>query len=279
MIIKPETMDKIAGKTVLITGSSSGLGRQLARAFLREEAQVIINGRHKEKLLETEQYLRTIGSNVVSVTGDITLPEDCRRMISACIKKFGKLDILVNNAGTGANGLFRDTVPEASKIVLETNLFGSIYTTYYALPHILESRGSIIFISSLAGIHGLPYNFSYCASKMALTALGQSLRIELSGSGVHTGIMYIGFLENIPEKKIIGNNGQLIAPPKKPERFTMSLEKASMLIIKSIKKRQAVKVFTGMGKFIYQANRISPLFIRKAYSRSMNRLKLVYTPV
>jgi short-subunit dehydrogenase len=272
-------MKEIYGKTVLVTGSSSGLGKQLATTLLREGAQVIINGRNKEKLKETRKQLEAFGGKLDSVQGDVTKPEDCKKMVGDCIQKFGVLDILINNAGTGSNGLFRDTIPEATRKVMETNLFGSIYPTYYALPYLLESQGSIVFISSLAGIHGLPYNFSYSSSKMALTALAQSLRIELSGSGVHTGIMYVGFLQNTPGKKIVSGNGLLVPVARKPEKFTMSMERASMLIINAIRERKKVKVFTCMGKFLYRANRISPLFVRKIFTKSMDRLKYVYSPV
>jgi short-subunit dehydrogenase len=181
--------------------------------------------------------------------------------------------------GTGSNGLFRDTIPDAVSKVLETNLFGSIYPTYYALPYLLESRGSIFFISSLAGIHGLPFNFSYSMSKMALTSLTQSLQIELTGSGVHTGIAYVGFLQNGPGKTVVSGNGTLVPASGRPKRFTMTMETASKQIIRAIRKRKTLTVLTFLGKFLYHANRVSPLFVRKVLSLSTKRMKYAYTPV
>ena len=271
-------MSNISGKIVLVTGSTSGLGRQIAIDLLREGAHVIINGRNKEQLRETTHYLVTLGWKVVPVQGDVTRPEDCQKMVEICIQEYGRLDILINNAGAGSMGLFRDTIPEATRMVLETNLFGSIYPSYYALPHIIESHGSMLFISSLAGIHGLPYKYPYSLSKMALTALAQSLRIELSGSGVHIGVMYLGFLQNGPRKRVISSNGMLVPASGTPEKHTMSMEKASIKVIKAIRKRKSMIVFTFLGKLLYLANRLSPLLVRNVLSKGVARVKDIYTP-
>ncbi|HER09636.1 MAG TPA: SDR family NAD(P)-dependent oxidoreductase [Bacteroides sp.] len=266
------------GKTALITGSTAGLGKQLAMDLLREGAQVVINGRNEENLRKARQQLEASGSRVVALQGDVSKPEECQKLIRDCIRESGRLDILINNAGTGSNGLFMDTVPEVTRKVIGANLLGSIYTTYYALPHILESRGSILFISSLAGIYGLPYSSTYSISKMAITALVQALRIELSSSAVHTGIIYVGFLKNSPEKRIIGCDGQLVPKTGRPERFSMSLEKASAQIIKTIIDKKPVKVMSGLGKLFYQVNRVSPAFVRRILAKSMVSMKFAYTP-
>jgi len=271
-------METLSGKTVIITGSSSGLGRELALMLLKEGAQVMINGRDPDKLMETKQNLASGSGRILAVSGDATRPEDCRNMVDECIREFGGIDILINNVGTGSNGLFRDTIPDAVNKVLTTNIFGSIYPTYYALPYLLESRGSIFFISSLAGIHGLPFNFCYSMSKMALTSLAQSLRIELIGTGVHTGIVYVGFLHNGPGKRVISGNGALVPATKRPDRFTMTMGTAGKHIIRAVRKRKAVTVLTFLGKFLFHINRISPLFVRKVLTLSTTRIKYDYTP-
>lgn len=270
-------MDTLSGKTALVTGSTSGLGMHLAMALLREGAKVIINGRNKEKFRETRQFLEVIKGEISFAHGDVTKAEDCQRIIRECVQSFGHLDILINNAGTGSNGLLCDTLPLATRKVIDLNLLGTMNITHFAMPHIRKTRGSIIFISSLAGIYGLPYCATYSISKMALTALNQALRIELSGTGVHTGIMYVGFLNNGPDKKIIGCHGQAVNPTRRPERFTMTPDKASTLIIKTIKQRRSQKVFTSMGKFLYQLNRISPLLVRKLLTKSTEKMKYNYT--
>jgi len=271
-------MNTITGKTALVTGSTAGLGKELAIALLRQGAQVMINGRNNEKLFLTRNQLKAFGSKVIFAQGDVTKPEDCKRMIRDCVKQFGRLDFLINNAGTGSNGLFQDTIPEAASKVIETNLLGSIYPSYYALPYLMESKGSISFISSLAGIHGLPCCYTYSTSKMALTALFQSLRIELSGSGVHTGIMYVGFLKNGPEKRIVGPNGKPVLATRRPGKFTMTFEEASLHIIKALRNRKSINVMSTAGKILYQLNRLSPAIVRSLLAQSMTRMKYIYTP-
>lgn len=279
MIPNPLSSSGMKGKVVLVTGSTAGLGRELVAAFHRAGACVIVNGRNPENLQETAKKLGDGGRPVSFVQGDVSSPEDCRRIIGTCIREYGKLDILVNNAGTGANGAFADTIPQATRKVMETNFLGSVYPTYYALPHLIKTRGSIVFISSLAGLHGLPFTYAYSTSKMALTALIQSLRIELAGTGVHTGIMYVGFLKNGPLKRIISCDNQLVPATGKPVKFSMSLSQASMEILKAIEKRKAIKIFGALGKFLYLCNRIWPGVVRKILSRSMRFMKAAYTPM
>jgi short-subunit dehydrogenase len=272
-------MYNLNGKVILVTGSSAGLGQELARALFMKGAHVVIHGRNIDRLKKTKQLLEVPGRKVVSVQGDIRVPEDCRNMIGTCIREYGRLDVLVNNAGTGGNGLFLDTIPEAARKVLETNLLGSIYPTFYALPYVVESRGSIIFISSLAGLYGLPFKGSYSASKMALTSLAQTLRIELAGKGVHTGIMYVGMLRNDSRKKIVNSQNRLVSPPIISDRRTMCMEKASNEIIRSIEKRKAAKIFSPLGKFLYLSKRISPRFVRKVLSLNMKKMERACMPM
>ena len=271
-------MNNLSGKVILISGSSAGLGRQMAHTLSEEGALIIINGRSEEKLKQTQLAFQKMGMQVTALQGDVTQPEHCSRIINACITKFGKLDILINNAGTGSNGLFIDTIPQASKKIIETNILGSMYPSFYALPHIKKTMGSIIFISSLAGIFGIPYCAHYCTSKMALTALTQSLRIELSSTNVHVGIMYVGFLKNDPDKKVIGCDGALIAPGMRPENLTMTQVKASKIIVKAIKKRKSQKVLSNLGHALCIVNYLSPFIVRKVLEKSMYKMRNIYIP-
>jgi len=271
-------MNNLSGKVILITGSTAGLGRQLTLTLSEEGALIIINGRSKEKLKQTQLALQNLGIQVTALQGDVTQPEDCNRIINACITKFGKLDILINNAGTGSNGLFIDTIPQASRKIIETNILGSIYPSFYALPHIKKTGGSIIFISSLAGIFGIPYCAHYSTSKMALTALTQALRIELISTNIHVGIMYVGFLNNDPDKKVVGCNGALISPGLRPENYTMTQARASEIIVKAIKKRKSKKVLSMLGQILYIVNYLSPFIVGKILEKTMHKMRNMYIP-
>jgi meso-butanediol dehydrogenase/(S,S)-butanediol dehydrogenase/diacetyl reductase len=271
-------MYNLSGKVILITGSTAGLGRQLAFTLSKDGALIIINGRSKEKLQQTQLAFQKMGIHVLALQGDVAQHEDCNRIINACITKFGKLDILINNAGTGSNGLFIDTIPQASKKIIETNILGSIYPSFFALPHIKKTGGSIIFISSLAGIFGIPYCAHYSASKMALTAFTQALRIELASTNIHVGIIYVGFLKNDPDKKVVGCDGSLISPGLRPKNYTMPEVKSSKIIVKAIKKRKSKKILSNLGHILFIVNYLSPFLVGKILEKTMHKMRNVYIP-
>jgi len=146
----------LENKVALVTGSTSGLGLELARQLCRKGARVVLNARGKERLEATAQEFRNSGFEVSPVAGDVSLAGDCRQIVEHCIKAYGRLDILVCNAGVASGGKFEDITPETFQKVFEINTLGSIYLTRFALLHIRKTRGSITFISSLAGLVGLP---------------------------------------------------------------------------------------------------------------------------
>ncbi len=272
-------MYRIEGKVALVTGSTAGLGKELALQLCMRGARVVLNGRDQEKLDRTASEFKTKGFEVASVRGDVTSPEDCRNMVDHCTGSFGRLDILVSNAGLSSGGRFIDTTPEAFRRIYEVNTLGTIYITRFALPQILETEGSIVFISSLAALVGLPFSSLYSSSKMALTATAQALQAELAESRVHVGVVYIGFLKNPPEKRILGPDGTLQHPGKRDVRLVHSMDKASKEIIGLIQKRKRQKVLTFMGNLLYIAQRFTPWLVSWFMKRSTGKAKEIYEPL
>jgi NAD(P)-dependent dehydrogenase (short-subunit alcohol dehydrogenase family) len=271
-------MNRIEGKVVLVTGSTAGLGKELARQFCRLGAKVVLNGRDFVKLKHTVSVLRDEGFFPEAVQGDVIMPDDCQRMVDHCIQVHGKLDILISNAGLSSGGRFLDTVPEAFRKLIEINTLGTIFITRAALPHVAKSRGSIIFISSLAGLVGLPYSSLYSSSKMALTAIAQSLRAEMAGSGVHVGVAHVGFLMNPPEKRIMGPDGNLQKPGKRFGVLQHSMEDAGKQVISMVRKRKRRKVFTFLGKCLDLAIRFTPWLVRWFMKKSARQAEEIYKP-
>ena len=154
--------------------------------------------------------------DVLPVSGDVTSLEDCQNLIAQTISKYGQLDILINNAGKSMHGLFTDTNLDLFKTIMDINYGGSVTMTKLALPHLIKSNGSVVFISSVAGLKGLPYAAPYSASKAALKSFHESLRAEL-GSRIHVGILYAGFTENDPDKVKYNAAGELV--PSTREKF------------------------------------------------------------
>ena len=183
-------------KVVIITGSSIGIGRRLAIEIGKRGGKVVINARNKSRLNKTCEDIKTQGLKISACPGDISKYEDCVKIIGHSIKIYGKLDVLINNAGINAIGTLEEINSDIFRQVMDVLFLGSVYMTKAAIPYIRKTKGSILFVGSLAGIHGLGNYSAYSSSKMALTALAESLRIEMHKTGVHIGLAYIGFTEN-----------------------------------------------------------------------------------
>jgi len=256
-----EMIKPLRDKVALVTGGSRGVGFATAMELARKGAKVVITARGQRRLLDSKEKLTSIGADAEAVTGDVGKWDDAKRMVDAAIEKFGRLDILINNAGVSMRGKFDELTPEVCAQVAQTNLMGCIYPTKAAVNHIIASRGSIIFISSIAGLFGLPGASIYCATKKALTGLAESMRLELIPKGVHVGVVYLGYTEHDPEKRLIGADGSLL-PPDRPAHHTQA--HAAKLIIKMVEKRKKQLIMTPAGSIGWLIYRLSPTLVEKA---------------
>lgn len=254
-------MKDFEGKTALISGSSRGTGYATAAELARRGANIVLTARGAERLEDSRKKLEAAGGRVVAIVGDVGLYADAEKMVALAIEKFGGLDLLVNNAGVSMRGRLDELAPSTCEQVLSTNLLGSVHLTRAAVEPIKKSGGSIVFISSIAGIFGLPGASVYCASKGALTGFSESLRLELSSSGVHVGVVHLGFTEHDPEKRILDADGSLVLPDR-PAHQTQA--QAAVDIVRMITKRKRKVVLTPIGKLGAIAYRISPTLVEKA---------------
>lgn len=253
---KTDTATDFRGKTVIVTGGSKGIGRETARQFLRSGASVTITGRSRESLEKTLADLERIGPPVISVAADVSIEEDCRRVVQITQERFGRIDILINNAGMSARGLFCDTDISLYRTLLGINFLGPVMMSRLCIDEIIQNRGSIVFISTLAGMKGLPGLAPYSSSKMPLTALSESIRGELKPQGVHVGIVYVGFTDNDPDKTIYDSRGNLI--PLKRDKNSMSQQGVATAVLDSVKRRRNVTTLTFLGKLASFLTRFVP---------------------
>jgi uncharacterized protein len=172
-------------KVVVVTGGSSGLGRAIAAAFARAGAKVVIAARGGEALAHTAEALRGDGLDVTTIAADVTRQESVDALFAETLERFGRLDVLVNNAGRSMRSLAADTTPEDFQELMELNVIGLVRCTRAALPHLLRSHGHLVNISSLAGKAAARYMGAYPATKSAVTAYTQQLRLELAAEGLH----------------------------------------------------------------------------------------------
>jgi uncharacterized protein len=178
-------MNAWQGKVVVVTGGSSGLGRAIARAFAERGASVVIAARGAEKLAAVADELNQLAGEVLAVPADICRPEDVERLFAAAIERFGRLDVLVNNAGRSARGQAIDTTPEEFAELMDLNLTALVRCTQAAMPHLLASRGYLVNIGSLAGKTAARYMGAYSATKHAVSAFTQQVRLEMADRGLH----------------------------------------------------------------------------------------------
>jgi len=257
--------DYFKGKVALITGASRGVGFATARALALRGAKVVITARGEARLRDTRNRIERLGGDVVAVAGDVASLPDAQTMVQTAIDHFGRLDIVINNAGVSMRGHFTELTSEVCRQVAATNLMGCLNVSHAAIGHLVKSQGQLVFISSIAGLFGLPGASVYCATKKALTGLAESLRIELIPKGVHVGVVYLGYTEHDPEKRIIAADGSLV-PPGRPAHHSQA--HAATLIVRLLKKRKRQLIMTPAGVAGWLVYRLSPGFVERAILRA-----------
>ena len=176
----------LKNKTVVITGASSGIGRAAALAFAWRGANLVIAARRAELLEEVARECRGLGVQCHAIVADVTRREDCKRLIDAA----GNVDVLVNNAGFAIFDAIEDAKPDDLQSMMETNYFGAVWCTQAVLPQMLERRGgTIVNVSSIAGLMGYARMGGYCATKFAMTGFSEALRDEVADRGVRVTLI------------------------------------------------------------------------------------------
>jgi short-subunit dehydrogenase len=234
-------------KVAIVTGSSTGIGKAIALELAQNGVRVILNGRNKEKLYDTETEFLKNGYDVTAVAADISRPDQCKYLIRETLKGYNKIDILVNNAGESSRGTVEKMAISNIKTLIETNYSGAAYMSKYAVPQLIKTKGHIIFVNSIGGFRGMPYNSAYTASKMAQAGLADALRIELYDYGIHIGLVYVGFTENNPKKTILDEDGTRIYLPKRGNVKLAKPQSVAKNILRMIEKRSDRVTLTNLG--------------------------------
>ena len=172
-------------KVVLITGGSSGLGRAIADEYAAAGAKLVIVGLEPDAVEKAAAEIRQTGCDVLGIQADITSQEQVDALFAQTVDRFGRLDVLVNNAGRSMRGKLLDTTPEQFRDLMELNLISLVRCTRAAVPHLLKQRGHVVNIGSLASKSAARWVGAYPATKFAVAAYSQQLRLELGPEGLH----------------------------------------------------------------------------------------------
>lgn len=231
-------MNEIAGKVVVVTGAARGLGAGMARGLVAHGARVALLDRDAEPLRET---VADCGPSARGWAVDVTDVASLSRVAGEVVEHFGGVDVLVVNAGVGAGGAFATAEPDAWDRVVEINLLGSIRTTRAFLPHVVERRGHILQIASVAAMAPAPMMSAYCTSKSGVEAFAHCLRGELARDGVTVGVAYLGFTDTDMVRQVDADPvlGGLRAAMPWPFHLTHPAAPAVARLVRGIEKRQA----------------------------------------
>jgi NADP-dependent 3-hydroxy acid dehydrogenase YdfG len=181
------------GKVALITGASAGIGQACARALAQEGARLVLTARRKERLEELKQQAEKLGTQAISVLGDAREESTAKSTVEAATQTFGHVDILINNTGVGNYKNLVDTSAEEYDDLMDTNVRSTFLFTRHAVPVMLhQKQGTILMISSMAGIYGFAGEAVYCATKFAQVGFAQALDRELRPHGIKVGVICPG---------------------------------------------------------------------------------------
>ena len=241
-------------KIIVITGASDGIGAEMARQLARREgAQValVLAARNEARLALVASQCAELGAQTLVLPTDVSLEPDCRALVAATAQRFGQIDVLINNAGMSAQALFDQVKADDLawyEQLMRVNLWGSVWCTHAALPYLKQSRGSIVAVSSLAGLFGVPGRTAYSASKFAMTGFFEALRAELKTAGVSVTTAYPGVVATQIRHHGLNAAGQTAGSSGLKEDKAMSVEECARLILQGLQSRQREVVMTAKGK-------------------------------
>lgn len=254
-------MSAFNNKVVVITGGSEGIGKALVDAFVQQGAKVATCGRNYDKLYQLQSLYS--GKPLLIHTADVSKEQDCLSFIQSVVKQFGTIDILINNAGVSMRSLVADVELDTIRKVMDINFWGTVYCTKFALPYILQNKGTIVGVSSIAGYRGLPGRSGYSASKFAVNGWLEALRTELLNTG--TNVMWVcpGFTTSNIRNAALNKDGKAQGESPMDESKMMSSATCADHIINAIQKRKRTLVLTLNGKQTVFLNRFFPTLADK----------------
>jgi short-subunit dehydrogenase len=191
-------MSWLAGKNVLLTGASRGLGPFIAQALAQHGAHLALTARSLDAVRATAEALRPTGSRTAVFAADLALPAQRAALVAAATEALGPIDVLVNNAGLETEGAFLETEWGLIRETIEVNLLAPIELTRLVLPHMLaRGAGHIVNVASIGGKSGVAYDAAYCGTKAGLAEWARGLRLELAGNGVHVATVFPGYVTGV----------------------------------------------------------------------------------
>ncbi len=263
-----------AEKTVVITGASSGLGRQLARDLASRQARCVLFARNRAALAEVVVECENVGGEVISVVGDVTQPVDCEHLINEAVRRFGGIDIYLSNAGLSMWGPF-EKVKDLNifRRLIEVNYLGAVNGLHFALPHLKQSCGHIVAIASIQSKIGVPYHTGYVASKHALEGFCRALRYDLEGTGVTILTVHPHWIRGTNMRKnACSTDGKVVGDRKLAHNSeSISVAECSAAILKAVGNGDTELIVPPKLRFVPWLKLLWPSLLRRKIWNKINR--------
>ena len=255
-------------KVIIITGASSGIGLATARLFAGMGAKLSLAARSIDILESLASELTDDRSRILCIKTDVSVEEDCRRLIEETVRRFGKIDILINNAGISMRAPFLDVNLEVIKKLMNVNFWGTVYCTKYALPEILKTKGSIAGVISTAGYVAIPGRTGYVTSKYAIRGFLETLRIEHLNDGINILVFAPGYTASNVRNAALLADGSPQGYSPKDEGKLMSAEKVAEKLAYGLYRRKKEMILTALGYW--------DIWLYRRFPRLMDRVQLHY---
>ncbi|HRZ31300.1 MAG TPA: SDR family oxidoreductase [Flavobacterium sp.] len=244
------------GKVVIITGVSSGIGKACAFEFADNGATVVLAARRENELKKVETEIKIRGGEAYAVKTDVKNIDACKNLIDKTVEKYGKIDVLINNAGVSMRATFEELNLSVIKELMDTNFYGAVYCTKFALPFLLEQKGTLIGISSISGLTPLPGRTGYCASKYAMEGFFSTLRLENIKKGLNVLVVRPGFTSSNIRKAAFNKLGVPQNETPRDESKMMSSKEVAEIILKAAVNRKRNLTLTLHGKLTVWLHKI-----------------------
>jgi NAD(P)-dependent dehydrogenase (short-subunit alcohol dehydrogenase family) len=186
---------KLQGKVAIITGSSKGIGEGIARVFSAEGAKVVVVSRNEQEGLKMAHELGSEDGRAIYMKTDVTSSESIKELVRITVATFGRLDILVNNAGYHISKNVEETSEEEWEFIMNTNLRSTFLCSKYAIPHLRQTKGNIINISSMVGLVGQPNAGAYSATKGGQISMSKGMAIDFAKDGIRVNVICPGWIQ------------------------------------------------------------------------------------
>lgn len=253
-------------KVVIVTGASSGIGLACARLFGSLGARVVMAARSFDRLCELCPSVAP-ADRVLAVKCDVTSESDCRSLVESAAARFGRIDILVNNAGISMRAMFKDLDLSVLHRLMDVNFWGTVNCTKYVLPRLLESKGQVVGVISIAGYSALPARTGYSASKYAVRGFLDTVRMEHLKDGLGVLVFAPGYTASNVRNAALTADGSPQGATPLEEGKLMSAEACAMHMARALARRRSQVILTPLGKATVWAHRLFPrLTDRLTYS-------------